>query len=130
MKIRFLAGRILIESGQVARDQTIAADLAKEIQADPQANAKILEGLAALAGNDRRAGDQKPFGRERDPGHLDRPFRSRPRVSGGRQYPQADSAFDRCLKRRGEALSLFLDRNPRPVTCLRRPTIKAGFAKN
>ena len=25
------------------------------------------------------------------------------------QFPQADSEFDRCLKRRGEALSLFLD---------------------
>ncbi len=44
VKIRFLAGRILIESGQVARGRTIAANLAAEIQADPQAHAKILEG--------------------------------------------------------------------------------------
>ena len=28
------------------------------------------------------------------------------------QFPQADSEFDRCLKRRGEALSLFLDEEP------------------
>jgi tetratricopeptide (TPR) repeat protein len=27
-------------------------------------------------------------------------------------YTQADSEFDRCLKRRGEALSLFLDEDP------------------
>jgi len=25
------------------------------------------------------------------------------------RYPEADSEFDRCIKRRGEALSLFLD---------------------
>jgi hypothetical protein len=29
-----------------------------------------------------------------------------------RQYPQADSEFDRCLARRGEALALFLDEEP------------------
>jgi hypothetical protein len=27
-------------------------------------------------------------------------------------FPQADSEFDRCLKRSGEALSLFLDEEP------------------
>jgi len=26
--------------------------------------------------------------------------------------PQADSAFDRCIQRRGEALALFLDEEP------------------
>jgi hypothetical protein len=28
------------------------------------------------------------------------------------QFPQADSEFDRCFKRRGETLSLFLDEEP------------------
>ena len=28
------------------------------------------------------------------------------------QFTQADSEFDRCIKRRGEALSLFLDEEP------------------
>ena len=27
-------------------------------------------------------------------------------------FPQADSEFDRCIKRRGEALALFLDEEP------------------
>ena len=27
-------------------------------------------------------------------------------------FPQADSEFDRCLRRRGEALSLFVDEEP------------------
>ena len=27
-------------------------------------------------------------------------------------FPQADAEFDRCLKRRGEALALFLDEEP------------------
>jgi tetratricopeptide (TPR) repeat protein len=112
VKIRFLAGRILIENGQVARGRTIAGELANEIQADPQAHAKILEGLAALAGNDRRQAI-KSLSEANDIldtwiGHFDL---GRAYLAAG-QFPQADSEFDRCLKRRGEALSLFLDEEP------------------
>ena len=117
VKIRFLAGRILIESGQVARGRTIAGELANEIQADPQAHAKILEGLAALAGNDRRQAI-KSLSEANDIldtwiGHFDL---GRAYLAAG-QFPQADSEFDRCLKRRGEALSLV----PRRGTYVRLP---------
>ena len=45
--------------------------------------------------------------------HLDRPLRSWARLPGRpANSPQADSEFDRCIKRRGEALSLFLDEEP------------------
>ena len=39
-------------------------------------------------------------------------FRSRARVSRRRQFAQADSEFERCLKRRGEALQLILGDEP------------------
>ncbi len=112
VKVRALAGRILIESGEIARGQTIAGELADAIQADPQAHAKILEGLAALASSDRRRAI-KSLSEANEIldtwiGHFDL---GRAYLAAG-QYAQADSEFDRCLKRRGEALSLFLDEEP------------------
>ena len=41
-------------------------------------------------------------------------------------FPQADSEFDRCIKRRGEALSLFLDEEPPTAIC--RPSITTRVA--
>ena len=35
-----------------------------------------------------------------------------PRLSAMKAFLQADSEFDRCLQRRGEALSLFVDEEP------------------
>jgi tetratricopeptide (TPR) repeat protein len=88
------------------------ASLAGELQAEPQAYAKILEGDQALAARDARQAVKALT--EANTllstwiGHFDL----------GRAYlalnafPQADSEFDRCLKRRGEAMSLFLDDEP------------------
>jgi serine/threonine protein kinase/tetratricopeptide (TPR) repeat protein len=110
--VRFLAGRTFIEAGNIRKARPIADNLAKELQAEPQAYAKILEGLMALkAGDGRKAVTvileaNKQF--DTWIGHLEL----------GRAYLevdqslQADSEFDTCLKRRGEALSLFLDEEP------------------
>jgi eukaryotic-like serine/threonine-protein kinase len=112
VKIRFLAGRILIESGQIPRGRTLAADLASEIQAHPQAHARILEGLAAFRSGDPRQAIKSLSDANATLdtwiGHFDL---GRVYLEAG-QYPQADSEFDRCIKRRGEALSLFLDEEP------------------
>ena len=43
---------------------------------------------------------------------MDRPLRSRPGYLEAGAFTQADSEFDRCIKRRGEALALFLDEEP------------------
>ena len=111
-KIRFLAARILIESGQPARAKPLAASLGAELQPEPQAFAKILEGLTALqAGKAREA--LKPL---TDANTLLDTWLGRFEL--GRAYfeagafTQADSEFDRCIQRQGEALSLFLDEDP------------------
>ena len=44
-------------------------------------------------------------------------------------FPQADSEFDRCLKRSGEALSLFLDEEPTSATCRRSTTTSVAPAR-
>ena len=53
-KIRFLTARVFVEAGEIARAKTLAAGLASELQAEPQAYAKTLEGMIALENGDPR----------------------------------------------------------------------------
>ncbi len=112
VKIRFLAARVFVEAGAAAKAGTISAALGAELQAEPQAYALIIDGLTALKnGNPRRAiKDFTDANTLLDTwiGHFDL---GRAYLEGG-AFPQADSEFDRALKRRGEALSLFLDEEP------------------
>jgi tetratricopeptide (TPR) repeat protein len=111
-KIRFLAARVLAEAGAVDRARTLASGLASEIQAGPQAYAKIIEGVVALSGGDPREAIRVLSEAN---GLLDMWIG---RFDLGRAYleagafTQADSELDRCITRRGEALSLFLDEEP------------------
>jgi len=111
-KIRFMAARVLVEAGQIPRAQQLTSELAKERLAEPRAYAKILEGEMSL-----KKGELGPaidsFNAAN--GLLDTWIG---RFDLGRAYLQAnefalaDSEFDRCLKRRGEALALFFDQDP------------------
>lgn len=111
-KIRFLAARTLIEAGELARAKTLAETLAAELQPEPQAYAKIIEGLLAMKGG-RPRDALKPL---MDANTLldtwiGRFELGRAYFEAG-AYTQADSELDRCITRRGEALSLFLDEEP------------------
>jgi eukaryotic-like serine/threonine-protein kinase len=111
-KIRFLAGRTLIEAGDSAKGRKLAASLAAEIHSEPQAYAKLILGEAAL--------------KDHNPGQAIQLFTEAKdlldtwigRYDLGRAYMQAeafgeaDSEFDRCIKRRGEVLELFMDDMP------------------
>jgi eukaryotic-like serine/threonine-protein kinase len=112
VRIRFLAARILAEAGQSARARALAKGLASELQTEPQAYAKILDGVIALKAADRGAAI-KAFTEANTLldtwiGHFDL---GRAFVDAG-MFTQADSEFDRCIKRRGEVLALFLDEEP------------------
>ena len=110
--VRFLAGRIFAEAGEIAKAQKMVASLASELQAEPQAYAKIIEGKSAPKQGDSRQAI-KAF---TDANNLLDTWIGRFEL--GRAYleaglfVEADSEFDRCVKRRGEALELFLDNVP------------------
>jgi tetratricopeptide (TPR) repeat protein len=112
VKIRFLTGRVFLEAGDAQKAKAQAESLGSELLAEPRAYARILEGEAALeAGNPRDA--IKAFNDANALldtwiGHFDlgRAYLA------AEAYPQADSEFDRCIARRGETLSLFLDEEP------------------
>ncbi len=112
VKIQFLAGRVLAAAGQAARAQTIADGLASESQSEPQAYAKQIQGEIARTGGDPRKAIQL-FAEANNLldtwiGHFDL---GRAYLEAG-LFTEADSEFDRCTRRRGEALSLFLDQSP------------------
>jgi eukaryotic-like serine/threonine-protein kinase len=111
LKVRFLAARILVEAGAVAKAQTIAASLGSELATEPQAYGRIVEGEIALKNRDlaRAVKVLTEANGVVDTwiGHFDL---GRAYLEGG-AFAQADSEFDRCIKRRGEALS-FVDEDP------------------
>jgi tetratricopeptide (TPR) repeat protein len=108
-KIRFLSGRVLAATGKTARAQELAASLVAELQGEPQAYGKILEGDIALARRDSRTAIRAFT----DANNLVDTWMGR--FDLGRAYveaggfTEADSEFDRCIRRRGEAISLFND---------------------
>jgi tetratricopeptide (TPR) repeat protein/predicted Ser/Thr protein kinase len=111
-RIRLLAARVLVTAGELSKARSVAGGLASELLTEPQVDSKLIEGDAALETGDARAAIQK-FNEANALldtwiGHFDL----------GRAYleagapAQADSEFDRCIKRRGETLALFLDEVP------------------
>jgi serine/threonine protein kinase/Flp pilus assembly protein TadD len=109
LPIRFLAARVFVEAGAVAKAQTQAVNLAKELPAEPHAYGKIIEGEIALKNGDAREAikilTDASGVLDTWLGHFDlgRAYLEL------RAFPQADSEFDRCIKRRGEAMSLLVD---------------------
>jgi tetratricopeptide (TPR) repeat protein len=112
VKIRFLAARLFVEAGNIEAARPLIASLAAELQAEPQAYAKIVEGAAAIKSGDPRLAikvlSEANMLLDTWIGHYDL---GRAYLEEG-AFTQADSEFDRCLRRRGEALALFLDEEP------------------
>jgi serine/threonine protein kinase/tetratricopeptide (TPR) repeat protein len=115
--VRFVVARVFIAAGKIAEARTLIEGLSKELQSEPKAYGKIAEGEIALRSKDPQLAI-KLFGEANNLldtwiGHFDL----------GRAYLElgaldrtalinADSEFDRCITRRGEALELFLDGQP------------------
>ncbi len=112
VQVRFLTGRVFAEAGDTANAQKMADSLAKQSQAEPQAYAKILEGKLALKqGNSRQAIKDITDANNFLDTWIGRFELGRAYLEAG-QFAEADSEFDRCIKRRGEAMELFLDNVP------------------
>jgi tetratricopeptide (TPR) repeat protein len=109
---RFIAARTLAQTGDVARAREIAAGLRQEPQAEARAYARIVEGNIALY---EKQPDRAVALLVEGTGILDTwigQFDLGRAYLEARRFLEADSAFDTCLRRRGEAVSLFLDESP------------------
>ncbi|HTS48239.1 MAG TPA: protein kinase [Bryobacteraceae bacterium] len=106
---RLIAGQVYAAFGEAAKAQELATGLGNELQLEPQAYGKLIQGEIALKNGDGR-GAIKLF---TDANNLLDTWMGR--FDLGRAYleagafAEADSEFDRCIKRRGEAISLFVD---------------------
>jgi tetratricopeptide (TPR) repeat protein len=111
-KIQFLAARVFAAAGAADEAAALAKELGSALQNEPRAYGKIIEGEIALASGDARSAIDALNAAN---GLLDTWIG---RFTLGRAYleagafAQADSEFDRCMTRRGEALALFLDEEP------------------
>jgi tetratricopeptide (TPR) repeat protein len=111
--VRFLAGRILAEAGELSRARELAASFATELAAEPQAYGKIIEGVIALNDGDPRLAVrllQEANGiLDTWLGHFDL---GRAYIRAGGGLVQADSEFESLIKRSGEAMALLMDEEP------------------
>jgi tetratricopeptide (TPR) repeat protein len=112
VKIRFLAALIYVDADQLSNAKELAASLASERQSEPKAHAKLVEGEMHLNNADMRQAIQafKEANTLLDT-WIGR-FELGRAYLADKQFPEADSEFDRCIKRRGEAIELFMDDVP------------------
>jgi len=110
--VRFLAALTFAETGDATKAQDLAAGLAAEPQVEAQTWAKILEGKLALHRGDKN----EAIKALNDANALLDTWIGRFEL--GRAYleagllVEADSEFDRCIRRRGEAVELLMDNVP------------------
>jgi len=111
-KIKFLAARSLVEIGEASRARKLGDSLASGLQASPQAYAKLILGEAALKEHDSKQAIQLlTEAKNLMDTWVGRFDLGRAYLEAG-AFAEADSEFDRCLKRRGEALEIFMDDMP------------------
>ena len=110
--VRFSAAQIYVEAGELIKAQKLASSLASELKTEPQVHGSIIEAKIALKRGDKRAGINKLIEANKllDTwiGHLEL---GRAYLDAG-LFVEADSEFDRCIRRRGEAMELFQDNVP------------------
>jgi tetratricopeptide (TPR) repeat protein len=109
IRVRLLAGRVLALTGDAKKAQSVADALGRELPSEAQAAAKIIIGDIALRATEYAAAIKAlTEANELVDTWIGQFDLGRAYLAAGR-FTQADSAFDRCLRRRGE---LFLDEEP------------------
>jgi tetratricopeptide (TPR) repeat protein/predicted Ser/Thr protein kinase len=112
VSVLYRAAQVYIAAGQEEKALQLVAPLAQKLEAEPQVYAKLIAGEAQLKkGNARDALNSFEEAQKLADtwlGHFDM---GRAYLDAG-AFTEASSEFDVCLKRRGEATSLFLDDVP------------------
>jgi eukaryotic-like serine/threonine-protein kinase len=112
VKVRLLSGLIFGQLGEAAKARALADGLSSELQAEPQAYAKLISGeVAQSEGKPRDAIKLFTEANNLLDTWIGRFELGRAYLDAG-AFAEADSEFDRCIKRRGEAILLFMDEVP------------------
>jgi eukaryotic-like serine/threonine-protein kinase len=110
--VLYRAAQVYLEAGQEAKALQLVAPLARRLEAEPQVYAKLIAGEAQLRKGDAREAlntfqDAQKLA-DTWLGHFDMGLA----YLAASAYTEASSEFDVCLRRRGEATSVFLDDVP------------------
>jgi tetratricopeptide (TPR) repeat protein len=112
VKTQFLTARIFAEADDTSRARKLGAALASSLQVSSQAYGKLVLGEVALKEkNPRQAIQSFTESSNLMDTWIGRFDLGRAYLEAG-AFAEADSEFDRCIKRRGEALELFMDDGP------------------
>ena len=110
--IEFLAAMTYIDLGEVAKAQKLSSKLSSALTSEPQAYGKIIDGLVALKHKDpKQAVQQIMAANTLLDTWIGRFELGRAYLEAG-AFTEADSEFDQCMKRRGEAIEIFMDNVP------------------
>jgi len=110
--ITFLAGRVLSDTGQHALALELVGRLLKRFDPESLAYARVLEGEIALdRGDPRKAIERFKTAQQFADSWLGRFGLGLAYLEAG-AFAEADSEFDLCVKRRGEATAVLLDDMP------------------
>jgi tetratricopeptide (TPR) repeat protein len=112
IRVRVKAAQTLVEAGDVSKAQELASALTSESEAELQAYGAIIEGdLLMKRGDTLGAVKKLTDANKLLDTWLGRFELGRAYLESG-LFVEADSEFDHCVKRRGEALELFMDNVP------------------
>ena len=111
-QIEFLVASTYADAGETAKAQKLAASLSSSLTNESQAYGKIVTGMIALKRKDTNEAIRQMTAAntllDTWIGHFDL---GQVYLAAG-AFTEADSQFDQCMKRRGEAIELFLDNSP------------------
>ena len=111
-QIQFLAANTYVDAGEFAKAHKLASTLSSALTSESQAYGKIIEGEIDLKRKDSKGAISEITAANSLLntwiGHLEL---GRAYLEAG-AFTEADSEFDQCVKRRGEAIELFMDNVP------------------
>ena len=111
-QIQFLAANTYVDAGELGKAHKLATTLSSALTSESQAYGKIIEGEIDLQRKDSKGAISEITAANNllDTwiGHLEL---GRAYLAAG-AFTEADSEFDQCVKRRGEAIELFMDNVP------------------
>jgi len=111
-QIEFLAANTYVEAGDLAKAQKLATSLSSALTSESQAYGKIVAGMIALKRKDtNEAIRQITAANNLLDTWIGRLDLGRAYLEAG-AFTEADSQFDECIRRRGEAIELFIDNVP------------------
>jgi eukaryotic-like serine/threonine-protein kinase len=109
---KFLAASSYVDAGDLPKAQKLAESLSSEATSEPQAYGKIIDGMIALKRKEaKEAVKQITAANNLLDTWIGRFELGRAYLEAG-AFTEADSEFDQCAKRRGEAIELFMDNVP------------------